>query len=59
MIEENVYKNGGRFYINEVYEEVECEIKKMEKELIIKMWKEVEEKFEVLGKLEDKFDVKD
>lgn len=59
MIEENVHKNGGRFYTNEAYEEAEREIKKMEKELIIKMRKEAEEKLEALGKSEDKSDVKD
>lgn len=31
----------------------------MEKELLIKMWKEIEEKFEVLRKLENKLDVKE
>lgn len=59
MIEENVHKNGGRFYTNEAYEEAEREIKKMEKELIIKMRKEAGEKLEALGKSEDKSDVKD
>lgn len=29
----------------------------MEKELLIKIWKEVKEKFDVLRKLEDKLDV--
>lgn len=31
----------------------------MENELLIKIWKEVKEKFEVLRKLEDKLDVLD
>lgn len=54
MIEKNVQKNGGIFYTNEAYQEAEREIQKMEKELLIKMRKEAEEKLEALRKSEDK-----
>lgn len=59
MIEKNVHKNGGRFYTNEAYQEAEREIQKIEKELLIKMRKEADEKLEALRKSEDKSDIPD
>lgn len=59
MIERNISNNGGRFYTNEAYQEAEREIQKKEKELLIKMRKEAEEKLKALRKSDDKSDVKD
>lgn len=59
MIEKNVTRNKGKFYTNEAYQEAEREIQKMEKELLIKMRKETEEKLEALRKSENKSDVKE
>lgn len=59
MIENNVARNEGKFYTNEEYQEAEREIQKMEKELLIKMRKETDDKLESLRKSENKSDVKE
>lgn len=59
MIEKNISKNGGKFYTNEAYQEAEREIQKIEKELLITMRKEEEEKLKALTNSDDKSDVKD
>lgn len=54
MIEQNVIRNGSKFYTNEMYLKAEIEVQKMETELLnklqdetdmkLKVWKESEEK---------------
>lgn len=59
MIEKNVHKNGDRCYTNEAYQEAERKIQNMEKELLLKIRKEADEKLEALRKSEDKSNVKE
>lgn len=47
-IEENVSRNGGKFYTNRVYLEAEIEVQKMEKELLNKQREKAEKKIKAL-----------